>query len=83
MYDRDEGEEMKEEKECWLGPLQTRGYGSTSLNFCPEMGSAMQPEMQKLWGQLKIKDPYSLVCQERRLDKAKGIPAGVAVSEYF
>lgn len=50
----DKGGEMEEERD-WSGSLQIRGFGFTSLAFCPVVAPAVQSGPQKFWGQLKIK----------------------------
>lgn len=56
---------------------------SNAMTFYPVMGLAMHSGMQKLWGWLKIGNPYSVVSQKRRLDDVSEIPAGIAAGGYF
>lgn len=53
------------------------------LHFCPEISHAIWDAdfQQKLEGQLEIR--YFTVCQERRLNNTKEIPAGVGVAGDF
>lgn len=75
----------KHEVWFWILPVKRLVFmiSSSAMTFCPVTGLAMQSGMQKLWDQLKIGNPYSVISQERRLDNVKETPAGIAAGGYF